>query len=150
MTGVQTCALPICAVGAVTALNFFSVPPRWTFEVESREHLIALAVMLVVALVISHLAAGLRRETHHAALSEQRARQLQALASGLANTTTSDAVAALGQQALDAAFGGPNTLALTLALAPGADAGHDAGAATDTLALDVNQPIPYGMVCAAA
>ena len=130
----------VCAVGAVTALTFFFVPPRWTFEVDSREHLIALAVMLVVALVISHLAAGLRRETHHAALSEQRARQLQALASGLANTTTSDAVAALGQQALDAAFGGPNTLALTLALAPGADAGHDAGAATDNLALHVDQP----------
>ncbi len=103
----------VCAVGAVTALNFFFVPPRWTFEVESREHFIALVVMLVVALVISHLAAGLRRETHHAALSEQRARQLQALASSLANTTMSDEVVALGRQALDAAFGGPNTLALT-------------------------------------
>lgn len=126
----------VCAVGAVTALNFFFVPPRWTFEVESQGHLIALAVMLVVALVISHLAAGLRRETRHAALSEQRARQLQALASGLANTTTSGGVAALGQQALDAAFGGPNTLALALGVA----AGHDAGTGTDIVALDADQP----------
>jgi two-component system sensor histidine kinase KdpD len=117
-------------VGAVTALNFFFVPPRWTFEVESREHLIALVVMLVVALVISHLAAGLRRETRHAALSEQRARQLQALASSLANTTTSEEVAALGQQALDAAFSGPNTLALTLALNGG----------TGNLTVDTDQP----------
>lgn len=103
----------ICAVGAVTALNFFFVPPRWTFAVESREHLIALVVMLVVALVISHLATGVRRESLHAALSEQRARQLQVLASSLANATAPDEIAALGQRALDGAFGGPNTLALT-------------------------------------
>ena len=41
----------VCAVGAVTAFNFFFVPPRWTFEVESRENLIALSTMLLVALV---------------------------------------------------------------------------------------------------
>ena len=103
----------VCAVGAVTALNFFFVPPRWTFEVESREHFIALAVMLVVALVISHLATGLRRESLHAALSEQRARQLQALASSLANTTAPHEIVTLGQRALDVAFDGPNWLALT-------------------------------------
>src|SRR5450830_1165492 len=102
----------VCAVGAVTALNFFFVPPRWTFEVESREHLIALVVMLVVALVISHLASSLRRESLHAALSEQRARQLQALASALANMTMPGEIADLGQRALDAAFDGPNALLL--------------------------------------
>ena len=69
----------MCAVAAVTAFNFFFVPPRWTFEVESQEHLIALFTMLVVALVISHLAAALRRETETAHRNEQRARQLQAL-----------------------------------------------------------------------
>ena len=51
-------ASAVCAVGAVTALNFFFVPPRWTFEVENQEHFIALGTMLVVALVISHLATG--------------------------------------------------------------------------------------------
>ena len=103
----------VCAVGAVTALNFFFVPPRWTFEVESREHFIELAAMLVVALVISHLAAGVRRESRNARLSEQRARQLQALASSLANAGAADEIAALGRNALDAAFDGPNTLLLT-------------------------------------
>ena len=53
----------VSAVAAVTALNFFFVPPRWTFEVESQEHFIALGAMLVVALAISDLATGLRRET---------------------------------------------------------------------------------------
>lgn len=102
----------VCAVGAVVALNFFFVPPRWTFDVESREHGVALVVMLVVALVISHLAAGLRRESRHAALNAQRARQLQALASSLALASSSEEIAALGQRALDAAFGGPNALLL--------------------------------------
>jgi two-component system, OmpR family, sensor histidine kinase KdpD len=104
----------VCAVGAVTALNFFFVPPRWTFEVENREHLIALAVMLVVALVISHLASSVRRESVHAALSERRARQLQALATGLANVAGSAEILELGQRALDKAFVGPNVLFLSL------------------------------------
>lgn len=103
----------VCAVGAVTALNFFFVPPRWTFEVESREHFIALAVMLVVALVISHLSASVRRESRHAALSERRARQLQALSSDLSNAVAPAGIQALGQRALDTAFDGPNVLVLT-------------------------------------
>lgn len=117
----------LCALGAVTAFNFFFVPPRWTFAVESQEHLIALFTMLLVALVISHLAAGLRRETELARFNEMRARQLQELATTLAGASSSDAVRALGQQALDAAFDGPSHLGLlqadgTLACAPGLDA----------------------------
>ncbi len=102
----------VCAVGAVTALNFFFVPPRWTFEVESQEHFIALTTMLVVALVISRLASGLRRETEVARLNEQRARQLQALATELSSVTTPQQVQTLGRSALDAAFAGPNALVL--------------------------------------
>ena len=41
------------ALGAVTAFNFFFVPPRYTLAVEHREHLIALAAMLGVALLVS-------------------------------------------------------------------------------------------------
>ena len=101
------------AVGAVTALNFFFVPPRWTFEIENPEHFIALAVMLVVALVISFLASGLRRETEVAQLNERRAQQLQGLASDLSDVLSGEQVLKLGQQALDAAFEGPCNLVLT-------------------------------------
>lgn len=103
----------VCAVGAVTALNFFFVPPRWTFEVESQEHFIALGAMLAVALVISRLATGLRRETEAAHLNEQRARQLQGLASDLADVGAQEQVRELGQRALDTAFAGPCSLVLT-------------------------------------
>lgn len=105
-------ASAVCAVTAVTALNFFFVPPRWTLAVESREHLIALAAMLLVALVISRLAAGLRRESELARLNENRARQLQRLATELFDASTADAVLALGQAALTQAFAGPSVLAL--------------------------------------
>ena len=102
----------VCAVGAVTAMNFFFVPPRWTFEVESQEHLIALISMLVLALVISQLATGLRRESQIARLNEQRARQLQGLASDLSGVAAAQEVLQLGQAALDDAFAGPCVLAL--------------------------------------
>lgn len=103
----------VCAVGAVTALNFFFVPPRWTFAVDSRENFFALVAMLVLALVISRLATGLRRETELAHLNEQRARQLQALASELAGVALPQDVLAMGRAALNAAFAGPCALVLT-------------------------------------
>lgn len=102
----------VCAVGAVTVFNFFFVPPRWTFAVESQEHLIALVTMLVVALVISHLASAIRHETETARRNEQRARQLQALATHLSGVTTRQEVLALGQSTLATAFAGPCVLAL--------------------------------------
>ncbi|WP_457306581.1 sensor histidine kinase [Polaromonas sp. P5_E6] len=95
------------ALVAVTALNYFFVPPRFTFEVESRDHLIAIFSMLLVALAISHLSARLRRETAVARLNEERARQLQGLATQLAAAANAEEIAALGQAALDEAFEGP-------------------------------------------
>jgi two-component system sensor histidine kinase KdpD len=115
------------AVAAVTALNFFFVPPRWTLQVESTDHLIALGTLLAVSLVISHLARNLRREAALARLNEQRARQLQALATDLAAAQGPAQVQALGLQALQQAFAGPVWLALV---------GPDG-----TLALDEDSPV---------
>lgn len=97
----------LCAFAAVMALNFFFVPPRWTFQVERSEHFIALMTMLVVALVINRLATGLRRETEIAHLNERRARQLQDLAIALADAHREQEVLTLAQQALDVEFAGP-------------------------------------------
>lgn len=103
----------VCAVGAVTAFNFFFVPPRLTFQVDSQEHLIALFTMLLVALVISQLAAALRRETDAARLNAQRAGQLQMLATDLAGATSPEEISALGQAALKSAFDGPCVMAVS-------------------------------------
>lgn len=105
----------VCAVGAVTALNFFFVPPRWTFVVDNRENLIALATMLVLALVISRLATGLRREMQIARLNESRARQLQALATALASVSFEEEMLRVGRATLDNAFAGPCFLVLATA-----------------------------------
>lgn len=102
----------VCALGAVIALNFFFVPPRFTFAVDSQEHLIGLFTMLLVALVISHLASALRRKTELARAHARRAWQLQQLATALAESATPDAVMALGVAALAEAFVGPSVLTL--------------------------------------
>ena len=93
------------AVLSVLLLNFFFVPPTWTFHVEQSEHLIALGTMLIVALTINQLTTRLKQETVLAHLNEQRARQLQELAIRLALTETVTNISQLGQQALDRAFG---------------------------------------------
>jgi len=104
----------VCALGSVTAFNFFFVPPRWTLAVDSQEHLIALFTMLVVALVIHHLSASLRKETEQARLYAGRAQQLQELATELANASVAADVAALGKKTLDTGFAGPCLLATKL------------------------------------
>jgi two-component system sensor histidine kinase KdpD len=73
----------VSAVAAVTALNFFFVPPRYTLAVEHREHLITLATMLGVALLVSWLSGRVRAESRLAAESERRARHLSTLAAEL-------------------------------------------------------------------
>ena len=92
------------AVGAVTAFNFFFVPPRYTLAVENREHLIALAAMLGVALLVSWLSARVRQASTLAAESERRARQLSALAAELLDANSEAESAAAGERALRDAF----------------------------------------------
>jgi two-component system, OmpR family, sensor histidine kinase KdpD len=102
----------LCALGAVTAFNFFFVPPRFTLAVEHHEHFIALAAMLGVALLISHLTSSLRRESAIARRSEARARHLQSVAIDVADAADESQVLAIGQRALDTAFEGPCVLVL--------------------------------------
>jgi two-component system, OmpR family, sensor histidine kinase KdpD len=102
----------ICAVAAVTLLNFFFVPPRFTFRVDAPENLFSLFALLTVALVISHLGTGLRRQTEAARLNERRARQLQELATDLAAASLPAQVHLLAQRFLSRAFPGPCVVAL--------------------------------------
>jgi two-component system, OmpR family, sensor histidine kinase KdpD len=102
----------LCAIGAVTLLNFFFVAPRYTFRVEAQENLFALLAMLAVALVISRLGTALRRETEAARRNERRARQLQEMASALAAVTLPAEVHLLAQRHLGRAFPGPCLVAL--------------------------------------
>lgn len=102
----------VTAVAAVILLNFFFVPPRYTFQVEAQENLTALFALLAVALVISHLGTALRRETEMAHLNERRARELQELATELANCSNSLEVRIQAQRCLGRAFRGPCVVAV--------------------------------------
>ena len=125
----------VCAVAAVTTFNFLFVPPRYTLAVEHHEHLIALAAMLLVALLVSYLATGLRRESEVARVSESRAAQLARLASDLVDAVGEEDAWRLGREALEAAFAGPVTLLATSA----------GGDLIDTQALP--QPVVDGLRC---
>lgn len=122
----------LCALGAVTALNFFFVPPRWTLVVEGQENLIALGTLLAVALVISHLVAQLRQESGRSRLTAWRAFQLQKMATQLVAAASPKEVHALGRNALNAAFSGPSLVTVlphgsgTLPLEPWSPAVRDA------------------------
>ena len=65
----------VTAVLSVLALNLLFVPPRGSLSVDGIEHLVTLATLLVVAFLVSTLAANLRRETALARLGEQRAQR---------------------------------------------------------------------------
>ena len=115
------------AIGAVVALNFFFVAPRYTLAVEHREHLIALVGMLAVALLVSYLSAALKRESAAAHESESRAGQLRSLAIDLAAAGSESEAIDTGRRALLQRFAGPVLLVTSVdgAIAPGIDAGDD-------------------------
>lgn len=102
----------LCAAAAVTLLNFFFVPPRFTFQVDAQENVAALITLLSVAVVVSQLGSALRRQTAAALRNERRARQLQELATELAGASLPAEIHLLGQRFLNRALPGPCLLAL--------------------------------------
>jgi len=115
------------AIGAVAALNFFFVPPRYTLAVEHREHLISLVAMLAVALLVSYLSAALKRESTAARESESRSGQLRSLAIDLAAAGSEAEAVDIGRRALLQHVAGPVLLVTTFdgAIRPGVDASED-------------------------
>ncbi len=103
----------VAAVLSVLALNFFFVPPRFTLSVDSIEHLVTLATLLTVALLVSNLAAHLRRETALARLGEQRAQRLQGLAGELSVLDDEAQILPVAAARLREAYGPQALLVLT-------------------------------------
>jgi two-component system sensor histidine kinase KdpD len=68
----------------VSALNFFFVPPRYTFQVDDLEYWWTLAVLLALSLGLNALISSLRAGRARAEQGEARAAQLHALSEALA------------------------------------------------------------------
>jgi two-component system, OmpR family, sensor histidine kinase KdpD len=76
----------LSSVLSVAAFDFFFVPPYFTFAVSDTQYLVTFSVMLVVALVISSLAARIRAQAESAREREQRIAALYAMSRELAST----------------------------------------------------------------
>jgi two-component system sensor histidine kinase KdpD len=76
----------VAAVLSVAALDFFFVPPLFSFAVSDLQHVITFAVMFVVALVISSLTQRIRDQASAAGHREQRTASLYAMTRQLAST----------------------------------------------------------------
>jgi two-component system sensor histidine kinase KdpD len=70
---------------SVLAFDFFFVPPRFSFTVEEAQYIVTFIVMFLVALVISHLATGMRQQAQVARLQERQAAAMHGLSRQLAS-----------------------------------------------------------------
>lgn len=89
----------------VVALNYFFVPPRYTFEVDGAEYWWTLSVLLGVSLGLNALIATLQARHARAELGEARAARLHALAETLAQCPDHAAMAAEAARWLAAQLG---------------------------------------------
>ncbi len=102
----------VAAVLSVAAFDFFFVPPYLTFAVSDTQYVITFAIMLVVSLLISTLAARVRAQAEAAARREERTRALYALSRELASARTVEEVAAAASRHVGELLQGPARLLL--------------------------------------
>jgi two-component system sensor histidine kinase KdpD len=91
----------------VSALNFFFVPPRYTFEVSGAEYWWTLAVLLGLSLGLHALIVALRQRRDRAERGEAHARQLHALSEALAGQRGEEAMAAAAAGWMHATLAAP-------------------------------------------
>ena len=89
---------------SVLAFDFFFVPPRYSFAVSDAQYIVTFAVMFLVALVISHLAARLRQEAETARLQERQAEAMHGLSRQLAGTRGTANILKTAEQYLSEIF----------------------------------------------
>ena len=96
----------ICASFVGVALfDFFFVPPRFSFNVSDAQYLLTFAVMLLVALVVGQLTAGLKIQVKAVTEREQRVSGLYEMSRDLSAALLVEQVAQIGARFLVAEFG---------------------------------------------
>ena len=94
----------LAAFVSVAAFDFFDVAPRFTFAVGDAQYLVTFVVMLIVALVIGQLTAGLTYQARVATLREDRVRALYELSRDLAAALMPEQIVEIGTRVLQAGF----------------------------------------------
>ena len=141
----------LAAFLGVGLFDFFFVPPRFTFAVSDVEFAVTFGVMLVVALVVGQLTAGLKLQAEAATQREHRVRSLYDMSRDLSAALMATQVAEIGARFLTGEFGARSVLLVAdenerlLAMDGGTapvdtavaqwafDQGEEAGRGTDTL-----------------
>ncbi|MFT3850327.1 MAG: DUF4118 domain-containing protein [Propionivibrio sp.] len=118
----------------VGLFDLFFVPPRFSFAVSDIQYLITFAVMLVVALVVGQLTAGLRVQVAAVTERERRVSGLYEMSRELSTTLLPEQVAEVGIRFLAAEFGFRSALLVAddadrLQVMPGATTEVDMGVA---------------------
>lgn len=91
---------------SVLAFDFFFVPPRFSFTVEEAQYIVTFTVMCLVALVISHLASGMRQQATLARLQERQAAAMHGLSRQLASTRGVEKILQVAVQYISEIFDG--------------------------------------------
>jgi two-component system sensor histidine kinase KdpD len=92
------------AIANMLAIDYFFVPPVFSFDVEDIRYLFTLGVMLIVALVIANLMVSIRGHRDLADAREQRTAVLYAMSRELAVATDAKAMAAAAVRHVCAVF----------------------------------------------
>lgn len=150
----------LAAFLGVALFDLFFVPPRFSFAVSDVQYLVTFAVMLVVALAIGQLTAGLKVQAAAATQREHRVRGLYEMSRDLSAALLPEQVAEIGARFLAAEFGARSSLLAAddrdrLVALPGGsaavdeavaqwafDRGEAAGFGTDTLAASACLMLP--------
>lgn len=92
------------SVLSVFVFGFFLVPPYQSLTVEDTQYLFMLGIMFAVAVIISSLAANLRRQVTISHYREQRAHELFELSKALSAALTNEQIAAVASHHANALF----------------------------------------------
>ncbi|APC18639.1 two-component system sensor histidine kinase KdbD [Pseudomonas frederiksbergensis] len=100
----------MAAFVSVGAFDFFFVAPRFSFAFADVQYLVTFSVMLVVALVIGQMTAGLTFQARVAQRREDRMRALYDMSRLLSAALMTEQVAEIGSRFLSAEFGARSAL----------------------------------------
>jgi two-component system sensor histidine kinase KdpD len=100
----------LAAFVGVGLFDFFFVAPRFSFAVSDVEYLLTFTVMLVVALVIGQLTAGLKVQAEAATERERRVRGLYEMSRDLSAALMVEQIAEIGARFLATEFGAKTAL----------------------------------------
>jgi len=120
----------------VASLDFFFVPPRFSFAISDLQYAVTFAVMLAVGLITGHLTSGLRFQARVASYREARARALYEFAREMSGVLQTEQVFEITARFVQSTFNAKATLLVPddegrLHLSPGIGAppGLDEGVA---------------------